>query len=263
MNKFAFAFIGFMVTGFKLYGAFLGFIVGYLFEIIQTPAKGNNQQGQGQRQSQSNYGYDPYQALFGYQSAPQNDFISILLVLSAAVMKADGKVLKSELNYLKDFFQRQFGNRFTNQHLIYLRDLLNQQQINISEICSQLRYRTTEEVRIQLIHYLFGIAKADDHVSDNEINVIYRIARQLHVSDADFQSIKNMFHRNPQSDYLILGIDANASEEEVKKAYRKMAVKYHPDKVQDMGEEHQKAAKEKFQQIQEAYENIKKTRGIK
>src|SRR5690606_2351093 len=149
-----------------------------------------------------------------------------------------------------------------NQHLIYLRDLLNQQQINISEICGQLRYRTTEEVRIQLIHYLFGIAKADNHVSDNEINVIYRIARQLHVSDADFQSIKNMFHRNPQSDYLILGIDANASDEDIKKAYRKMAVKYHPDKVQDMGEEHQKAAKEKFQQIQEAYENIKKSRGI-
>lgn len=72
-----------------------------------------------------------------------------------------------------------------------------------------------------------------------------------------------MFYRNPQSDYIILEITENATDDEVKKAYRKMAVKYHPDKVQSMGEEHQKAAKEKFQQVQAAYDNIKKSRGMK
>lgn len=258
MSKLTFAFIGFLVTGFQFYGAIIGYAIGHLIEMIQ----GSNNQNTTRNSQQRQQAFNPYQQMYG-QNPAQSDFISILLVLSAAVMKADGKVLKSELNFLKDFFQRQFGNRFTAQHLSYLRELLNENTTNVSEICSQLRYRTNEEVRIQLIHYLFGIAKADDHVSDNEINVIYHIARQLHVSDSDFQSIKNMFYRNPQSDYLILGIDENASDDEIKKAYRKMAIKYHPDKVQDMGEEHQKAAKEKFQQIQEAYENIKKTRGIK
>jgi DnaJ like chaperone protein len=72
-----------------------------------------------------------------------------------------------------------------------------------------------------------------------------------------------MFYRNVDSDYKILGIDEKATDEEVKKAYRKMAVAHHPDKVAQMGEEYQKGAKEKFQQIQDAYEAIKKRRGIK
>ena len=72
-----------------------------------------------------------------------------------------------------------------------------------------------------------------------------------------------MFYRNVDSDYKILGINSNATDDELKKAYRKMAIKFHPDKVATMGEEYVKGAKEKFQQIQEAYEAIKKERGLK
>jgi DnaJ like chaperone protein len=60
----------------------------------------------------------------------------------------------------------------------------------------------------------------------------------------------------------VLGIEPSATEEEIKKAYRQMAIRYHPDKVAQMGEEYQKGAKEKFQQVQDAYDNIKKSRGI-
>ena len=63
--------------------------------------------------------------------------------------------------------------------------------------------------------------------------------------------------------YEILGVSKSASAEEIKKAYRKMAIKFHPDKVAQMGEEYQRGAKEKFQQIQDAYEAIKKRRGFK
>jgi DnaJ like chaperone protein len=249
--------------GYNFFGAIVGYGIGYLVDTIL--ASTSNQSSNQQRFQNGSQNYrDPFQQMpRGYGQGEQHDFISILLMLSAAVMKADGKVLKSELDYLKTFFQGQFGHQFTRQHLAFLKETLDQDHININETCSFLRYRTTEEVRIQLIHYLFGIAKADNHVSENEINIIYRIARQLHVSDADFQSIKNMFYRNPQSDYVILGITESATDSEIKSAYRKMAIKYHPDKVQDMGQEHQKAAKEKFQQIQSAYENIKKTRGLK
>ena len=113
------------------------------------------------------------------------------------------------------------------------------------------------------MHYLFGIAKSDGNVSQSEMSVIERIASQLGVPAVEFDSVKNMFYRNVDSDYKILGIDANATDEEVKKAYRKMAITYHPDKVAQMGEEYQKGAKEKFQKIQDAYEALKKRRGFK
>lgn len=116
--------------------------------------------------------------------------------------------------------------------------------------------------RLQLLHYLFGISKADGDVSDSEIRVIEQIATYLNISHADSNSIKAMYYRDTQSDYRILEIDAHASDEELKKAYRKMAMKYHPDKVAGMGEAVQKAAEEKFKKVQEAYENIKKRRNI-
>jgi DnaJ like chaperone protein len=80
---------------------------------------------------------------------------------------------------------------------------------------------------------------------------------------ADFNSLKAMFYADVDSDYKILEIHNSASDEELKKAYKKMAVKFHPDKVSHLGEEYQQDAKEKFQKVQQAYESIKKQRGIK
>jgi DnaJ like chaperone protein len=110
---------------------------------------------------------------------------------------------------------------------------------------------------------MFGIAKADGNVDESEMKVIQNIAQKLGVSQTDFESLKNMFYRDVNSDYKILGVTASATDDEVKKAYRKMAISHHPDKVASMGEEYQKGAQEKFMKIQEAYENIKKTRGFK
>ena len=122
--------------------------------------------------------------------------------------------------------------------------------------------RTREEVRIQLVHYLFGLAKADGHVADAELRVIRHIASLLQVPASDFESVKSMFYRDANADYHILGIKPTATDEEVKKAYRQMAIRYHPDKVAQLGEEYMKGAKEKFQKVQDAYENIKKQRGL-
>jgi DnaJ like chaperone protein len=121
----------------------------------------------------------------------------------------------------------------------------------------------TPEVRTQLVHYLFGIAKADGDVGTAELNVISRIATMLGIPAVEFESLRNMFYRNVDSDYKILGIEESATDDEVKKAYRKMAVAHHPDKVAHMGEEYLKGAQEKFQRIQDAYEAIKKRRGFK
>jgi len=179
------------------------------------------------------------------------------------VMKADGSVKRVELDYVKSFFNAQFGDQFTIQHLQVLKHFLDSGKIPINDICADIRSRVPLEIRIQLVHYLFSIAKSDGHVDDSEVKCIEELANKLGIPALEFDSVKNMFYRNPDSDYKILGVEASASDEEVKKAYRKMAITFHPDKVAQLGPEYEKGAKEKFQQIQDAYENIKKKRGMK
>ncbi len=187
------------------------------------------------------------------------DFSASLLVLSAAVMKADGQVMRSELDYVKQFFIRQFGKEQTREHLRFLKRLLDQ-EIPVREVCLQIRQHMNYSLRLQLLHYLFGISRADGNVEKAEVEEIHRIARDLGIEEKDFESIRAMFYKDTASAYKILEVDPNASDQEVKKAYRQMVNKYHPDKVGHLGEKFQKAAKEKFQKVQDAYEQIKKER---
>ncbi|MFV0290592.1 MAG: TerB family tellurite resistance protein [Mangrovibacterium sp.] len=187
------------------------------------------------------------------------DYAVSLLVLVAAVMKADGKVVKSELNYVKEFLLRSWGYAATQDALIMLRDLLNQ-TIPVGDVCQQIYANTDIPTRLQMLHFLFGIAQADGHIDDSELKLIEHIAQRLNINQKDFSSIKSMFIADTNAAYQILEITPEASNEEIKKAYRKMAIKYHPDKVSYLGEEFQADAKEKFQKVNEAYEQIKKQR---
>ena len=194
----------------------------------------------------------------------QRDFNVTLLVLSAAVMKADGNVKRSELDYVKRFFLHNFGQERAEKSIKMLKDILDK-DYNIYEVSSQVGRYMDYSSRLQLLHYLFGIAAADGFVSEQEIDVIHAISSGMGIVDSDFHSIKAMFVRqeNPaQNAYAILGIDPSATDEEVKKAYREMAKKNHPDLVSNLGEEVHQAAEKKFQEINEAYETIKKQRGL-
>lgn len=190
------------------------------------------------------------------------DFAASLMVLSAAVMKADGKMLKSELDFVKSFLIRQFGSEVAKQQTLLLREILKQ-EIPLRDVCLQIKHFMDHPARLQLLHYLFGIAKADGDVAHSELDVILRISKYLGVNELDFKSLKAMYYKDAESNYKILELDKSANDEAVKRAYRKMAIKYHPDKVAHLGVDVQKAANEKFQKVQEAYENIKKVRGIK
>ena len=195
-------------------------------------------------------------------SAPHmGDFAASLLVLSAAVMKSDGKTLKSELDFVRNFLTHQFGEEHAQQQILLLKEILKQ-DIPLQDVCLQIKQYMPHSERLQIIHYLFGISKADGHIHDLELQTINTISNYLGVSSADFNSLKAMYFRDVNSDYLILEIESSVSDEDVKKAYRKMAVKFHPDKVAALGDDVQKAAKEKFQKVQNAYENIKKQRGF-
>jgi DnaJ like chaperone protein len=252
--------LGFYLTRFSLFGAFLGFLFGTFIDNFQRAAKYVNQNGGG-----SQRGHSSTQDMFDfYQRQSQRyDFPTMLLALSAAVMKADNKIKKSELEFVKAFLKQQFGPQFNQTHLKTLKSFIEQDKsLPLEQICNDIRNRTQTEVRVQLLHYLFGIAKSDGSVSSSEMDVLRRIANLMGVPKMDFTSVQNMFHRDTESDYKILGLSKEATDQEVKKAYRKMAVRYHPDKVAQMGEEYQKGAKEKFQRIQEAYDNIKKERSM-
>lgn len=219
---------------------------------------GNNQVPPEARRQQRGGGYQDF-----YRQRMQNEaFPTSLMLLSAAVMKADGKVLKSELEYVKRFLIQQFGEHRAQKYIYDLRDLLKQ-TIPLQQACYDIKHVMRPEGRSQLIHYLFGISQADGHVSDSEVRMIQQIAQLLGVPSNEFNSIKAMFYKDTNASYKILGLDKNASDDDIKKAYRKLAIKFHPDKVQHLGDEAQKGAKEKFQKIQDAYEHIKKERGFK
>lgn len=192
-------------------------------------------------------------------STHPGDFNISLLVLVASVMKADGKILKSEVDYVKEFFVKQFGVDKTRELMQVLKQLL-EQEIPLRDVCMQIRHNMDHPLRLQLLHFLYGVSAADDHVHESEIHQIEMIGSYLGISAADLASLRAMFYKNHDADYKILEIEKTATDEEVKKAYRRMAVKHHPDKVAQMGPDVQKAAEEKFKKVQEAYENIKRKR---
>ena len=189
------------------------------------------------------------------------DFAMSLLVLIAAMMKADGKILKSELDYVKQFFVRQFGQSTASEALVMLKDILKQ-DIPVRDVCVQISKNMDYSSRLQLMHLLFNISVADGSINSLELEAIEKMSGYLGIASSDYVSIKNMFVPETDSSYKILEIDQTATDEEVKKAYRRMAMKYHPDKVSHLGEEFRKSAEDKFKKVNEAYNRIKKERNI-
>lgn len=194
-------------------------------------------------------------------STTPGGYVMSLLVLVAAVMKADNKVMRSELNYVKQYFVKMFGEESAAEAIKMLKDILNR-DIPLYQVCDQIRGNLDYSSRLQLLHFLFGVASADGRVHERELDVIEVIASRMGLSQKDKNSIKSMFIEETGYAYKILEVDPEASNEEVKKAYRKMANKYHPDKVSHLGEDFQEVANQKFQKVNDAYEKIKKERNM-
>lgn len=192
----------------------------------------------------------------------RGDFSVSLLILSAALMKADKKVTKSELDYVKAFLIRQFGTQAGQEQLKMLREILKQ-DYSIGDVSRQIGQHMDYSSRLQLLHYLFGLSLSDGQAHQKEIDMIETISSYLGIRMPDFKSIRAMFVKDINNAYQILEITPDANDDELKKAYRAMAIKYHPDKVAHLGDDVKKAATEKFQMVQAAYDEIKKQRGIK
>ena len=189
------------------------------------------------------------------------DFEVSLLVLASIVIKSDGKQDQRELDFVRKQFVSMYGRDRSN-HAFRLFKEINKQEISKRAVCLQIKQMMSHASRLQLLHFLFGISAADGHVHSKEIETIKIISNYLGISLNDFESIKAMFVSDKVSAYKILEVDPKATNDEIKKAYRKMVKKYHPDKVIHLGEEHQKGAQEKFRQVQEAYEKLQNERGL-
>ncbi len=198
------------------------------------------------------------------QKTQESDFKMSLLVLVACIMKADGNASKSELNVVKRFLVANFGEQGAIEALQILKSLLNQ-PIDVREVSMQINRYMNYSAKLQLIRFLFDVAYADSFIHPAEIAMIQEVSNIFGISQADFVSIKAPFTKQTDTNwaYKTLEIEPAATDEELKKAYRRMAMKYHPDKVNDLGDDVKKSATEKFRSINEAYENIKKSRGIK
>jgi len=194
-------------------------------------------------------------------SVQRNSFLASLLVLSSAVIRADGKTSQSELNYVRDFIRANFGEASVAEAMRIL-DGLGRQDVNIHEVGAQIASNMNYSQRVQLFHYLAGIANADGEFCKEEKSILESIGAAIRLSSADISSVISMFYKDTGAAYSVLEISRNATDDEVKSAYRRMAMKNHPDKVATLGPEVQKAAEEKFRKIQEAYETIKRERGM-
>lgn len=227
-------------------GGLIGFALGSLFDgLSKADLKTFQQTHQGQRQ------------------AATVDFEMSLLVLAAVVIKADNKIDKRELDFVRQSFVQMFGKERANAAFRLFKGIVANKQISSREVCTQIRQHVTHASRLQLLHFLFGIAKADGTVSDSEVQAIKTIANYMYISPADFESIKAMFYTSTDNAYVVLGISKSATVTEIKKAYRTLVKKHHPDKLQHLDATQIKGAQEKFMQIQQAYENIQKERGFK
>lgn len=233
---------------FRFPGAILGFILGSLVDNLNSKGSGGG-----------------FKQVFGQQSGDRvspADFELNLLSLASLVIKADGNVSQVELDFVRQYFVQAYGKERANAIFRVFNEVIKKREISAQHIGTLLRQRMRYESRLQVIHFLFSIANADGHVTTPEVEEINRISGFLGMHNRDFESIKAMFFKNPDSAYKILEIERTATVTEIKAAYRTMAKKYHPDKLQHMDEAYRKGAEEKFNKVREAYEQLQRERNF-
>lgn len=264
--SFVFSIIGLIVYGWP--GAGIGFLLGALLDGIV---------GTKRIQAQRHY----------YKS---QDFTEHELILAAYVAKADNnRLLRSEMEYVRQFLAKTMSSEQLSSAMLRFRDILNS-DIDIQSVCADLRQHATIYEKLVILQFLFGFSQADGSMRQEELNAIQYISDLCGISRSNFEAIKSMFmgsyyggyqqdyggytyegnssyggrvsQATLENDYKILEVSPDATDDEVKKAYRAAAKKHHPDKVSHLGEDVRKAAEVKFAQVNEAYERIKKSRGM-
>jgi DnaJ like chaperone protein len=266
-------FLGFITTGTPL-GALAGFALGALFDMGLNAVNSPDQQttNHGNNSFHNNFSQDRqyrYQQQQTYEGQ-RNSFLFSLLVLASFIIKADGKVMHSEMEVVRQFLRLNFGEQAVREGEQVMLKLFEQQKIMgtnqfqsvIRSCCTQIAQNMEYSQRLQLLNFLVMIAQADGYVAPEETTALREVALDLGLSIDELEAMLNLEKDDIESAYKVLGITADATNDEVKAAYRKMALKHHPDRVATLGEDIRKAAEKKFQEINDAKERIYKARGL-
>lgn len=265
LGKWIGGFLGF-ISGGGILGMLAGFALGSLFDkgldAVNTPDNLSSADDEAARQRYQQHVYE----------GQRNSFMFCLLVLSSYIIKADGRVMHSEMEFVRAFLRANFGEAAAVQGDDILRKLFERQKQmgtaayrdTMHDACAQMAQNMDRSQRLQLLNYLVQIAKADGRVTSDEIAALKEVARYMGLSEQEVDSMLNLSKGASDLDaaYRVLEISAQATDGEVKAAYRRMALKHHPDRVAALGDDVRRAAEKKFQAINEAKERIFKARGM-
>lgn len=245
-------------------GALAGLAIGAMFDYGMDSV--NTKSNSGTFGSEDIYGSDRQRSY----EAQRNGFLFSLLVLAAYVIRADGRVMHSEMEVVRKFLRSNFGEQSVRQGEDILHRLFDEQKRQgevayrntVAGCCEQMVDNMSYSERLQLLDFLAVIAKVDGRVVEEEIAVIKNISHWLGMSSKDVDSMLNLSGNSLEEAYKVLGVPPTATDDEVRRAYRRLALEHHPDRVAALGEDIRKAAERKFQEINEARERVFKSRGM-
>ena len=236
-------------------GGIIGFVVGALFDV----ATGSNGEGETMRLTDEQS-----------QQGNRNSFFISMLVLAAYIVKADGKVMHSEMELVRGMLRQNFGDDAARQGDEMMRQLFREQdrmganvyRQNIRQACQQIAVHVDYSGRLQLLNFLVMIAQADGRVDQVEIEALKEVAQWLQMSPQEVDAMLHLEGDSLEDAYKVLGVSPDASDAELKRVYRKLALEHHPDRVAKLGDDVRRAAEKKFQEINAAKDRIWKARGL-
>jgi DnaJ like chaperone protein len=225
--------LGFVVTGNPV-GAYMGYVAG---SALESDSKTSN------------------------KGLSITEFETNILVLAAEVIKADGKASAVELDFVRTFFDTHFdtAHRVERSKVLYH---CIQRGYDPRKACQDLRTTASTSTRRQLLQFLFELAAADTISSDKEISLLFKIAGWLNINDVEFKKIRKEINTVNKIDYTLLQVQPNASWDEIKAAYRRLVLEFHPDKNAQLSKAAQEEMAHKFMQLQAAFDRIKQERGM-